>query len=290
MARSSTKPDKTTSPRVGKRKKAFPTRFFLLLLISDTHTAMLISPLARKLCTKLGIDPATLRGSGPRGRIMAADVSTPAPRSKGETTKADKVLGITRPQKDGFHVFDDEADMSALAAISMPIAVQCEKLLEKRYSLFDYIVRAVVRACTSFPEWMDADGNVNVLLFEECGKKVAALTNATRKTIYKLSREIAASPLMPEGFAPHIIICDTKTSRERVAEIVAKGTRPAFALVIRGNTPKEGIRAGYEEIGSHILKYTFYAATTMSQQVAGRIAGRLKSLLYNPVTLLLIPN
>lgn len=251
---------------------------------------MLISPLAKKLCFKLGIDPSTLRGSGPRGRIMAADVTLPAPRSKGETTKADNISGITRPEKDGFHIFDDEADMSALAAISMPIAVQCEKLLENRYSLFDYIVRAVVRSCTAFPEWMDTNGNVNVLLFEECGKKVAAITDAARKTIYKLSREIAKSPAMPEGFAPHIIICDTKTSRARVAEIVAKGTRPAFALVIRGNTPKDGIRAGYETISNFCLKYTFYAASTMSQQVAGRIAARLKSLLYNPVSLLLIQN
>lgn len=251
---------------------------------------MLISPLAKKLCLKQGIDPATLRGSGPRGRIMAADVTTPAPRGKGETTMADNCLGITRPEKDGFHIFDDEADMSALAAISMPIAVQCEKLQENRYSLFDYIVRAVVRACTGQPEWMDADGQVNVLLFEHSGQKVAAIADAARKTIYKLSREIAKAPAMPEGFAPHIIICDTKTSRDRVAEIVAAGTRPAFALVIRGNTPKEDIRAGHEAISSFCLKYTFYAATTMSQQVAGRIAARLKSLLYNPVSLLLIRN
>lgn len=251
---------------------------------------MLISPLAKRICTKLGIDPATLRGSGPRGRIMAVDVSTPAPRGKGETTMADNCLGITRPEKDGFHVFDDEVDMSALAAISMPIAVQCEKLLEKRYSLFDYIVRAVVRACTGFPEWMNADGKVNVLLFEECGKKVAAITDAARKTIYKLSREIAAAPTMPEGFRPHIIICDTRTSRERVSEVVAPGTRPAFALVVRGNTPKEDIRAGADGISSHQLKYTFYTASTLSQQVAGRIAARLKSLLCNPVSLLLIQN
>ena len=162
--------------------------------------AMLISPLAKKLCLKQGIDPATLRGSGPRGRIMAADVTTPAPRGKGETTMADNCLGITRPEKDGFHIFDDEADMSALAAISMPIAVQCEKLLENRYSLFDYIVRAVVRACTGQPEWMDADGQVNVLLFEHSGQKVAAIADAARKTVYKLSREIAKAPAMPEGF------------------------------------------------------------------------------------------
>lgn len=252
--------------------------------------AMLISPLARKLCAKQGIDPATLRGSGPRGRIMAADVTTPAPRGKGETTIADNCLGITRPEKDGFHIFDDRADMSALAAISLPIAVQCEKLLENRYSLFDYIVRAVVRACSGFPEWMDADGNVNVLLFENAGNKIAAIANAAQKSIFKLSREISKAPAVPEGFVPHIIICDTKTSRESVAQHVAPETRPAFALVIRGNTPKDAIRAGQEEIRSHILEYTFYAATTISQKVAGRIAARLKSLLYNPVSLLLIQN
>lgn len=251
---------------------------------------MLISPLAKKLCTKMGIAPATLRGSGPRGRIMAADVHAPAPRGRGETTMADNCLGITRPEKDGFHIFDDMADMSALAAISMPIAVQCEKLLENRYSLFDYIVRAVVRACTGQPEWMDANGQVNVLLFENNGQKVSALTDTAGKNIYRLSREIARASAAPEGFAPHIIICDTATSREQVAAVVSPTARPAFALVVRGNTPKDGIRAGHDRISSHILKYTFYASTTMSQQVAGRIAARLKSLLYNPVSLLLIQN
>lgn len=251
---------------------------------------MLISPLAKKLCSKMGINPATLRGSGPRGRIMAADIRTPAPHSKGETTMADNCLGITRPEKDGFHIFDDEADMAALAAISMPIAVQCEKLLENRYSLFDYIVRAVVRACTGQPEWMDTDGQVNVLLFENSGQKVSALTDTAGKNIYRLSREIARAAAAPEGFAPHIIICDTATSREQVATVVSPDSRPAFALVVRGNTPKDGIRAGHDQISSHILKYTFYVTTTMSQQVAGRIAARLKSLLYNPVSLLLIQN
>lgn len=60
---------------------------------------MLISPLARKLCQKQGIDPATLRGTGPRGRIMAADVVAPAAPmcSRGKTVVNDFAIPPTSP-------------------------------------------------------------------------------------------------------------------------------------------------------------------------------------------------
>lgn len=253
---------------------------------------MLISPLAKKLCLARGIDPSRLQGSGPRGRIMAADVVEPLPArqnaGRGCTRHASRLLHPTRAEKDGYYVYDDEVDMRALSTISLPIAVQCEKLLENRYSLFDYIVRAVVRACTNAPEWQP--GKVNTLLFERQGEKIAAIPDSAQKTIYRIARETQADLPVPPDFHPHIVVCDAHTTRAQVAEKLSSRHRPDFALVIRGNSPKVGIRAGKKDIASYSLPYTFYASTksTIPQEVANRIAADLHDYLYNPVRLLLI--
>ena len=251
---------------------------------------MLISPLAARLCKKKGIDPAVLRGSGPRGRIMAADVVEPttAPVRRGCTVVNDFATEPTRPEIDGYYVYDQEVNMAALARISLPIAVQCEKLLEKRYSLFDYIVRAVVKACTSHPVWMPADGKVDVLLFQDAGNEVVAIENAANKSIYRLARDTQHTEVgIPESFSPHIAVCDAATSRQQVVDYIASGKRPAFGFVARGGQPKVGIRAGGDSPSSFDLPYTFYVSTAIPAAEANRIAARLGELLYNQVSLLL---
>ncbi len=255
---------------------------------------MLISPLARKLCAAQGKDPSKLRGSGPRGRIMAADVrrgsvkdaAKPMPTGNQGTQLADFTTPPTREPKDGYYVYDAEVDMSALANISFPIAVQCEKLLEKRYSVFDYVVRAMVRACMSTEEWTKE--KVNVLLFEQQGEQTTALPDAADMSIYRIAREGAQNQPVPQNFRPHIIICDAHTTRAQVAKKLSDDTYPSFALVLRGHTPKVGIRAGRTEPQHHTLHYTFYAAETcVSLAAANRIAAELQVLLFNPVRLLL---
>lgn len=251
---------------------------------------MLISPLAARLCKKKGINPAVLRGSGPRGRIMAADVVEPttAPISRGCTVVNDFATQPTRPEIDGYYVYDHEVNMAALARISLPIAVQCEKLLEKRYSLFDYIVRAVVKACTSHPVWMPADGKVDVLLFQNAGNEVVAIEDAANKSIYRLARDTQHTEVgIPESFSPHIAVCDAATSRQQVVDYIASGKRPAFGFVARGGQPKVGIRAGGDAPSNFDLPYTLYISTAIPATEANRIAARLGELLYNPVSLLL---
>ncbi|MBQ7021982.1 MAG: E3 binding domain-containing protein [Akkermansia sp.] len=251
---------------------------------------MLISPLAARLCTARGVDPATLRGTGPRGRIMSADVlmAGSAPQRRGGTTLADFSTPPTRAQKDGYYVYDDEVDMSALADISMPIAVQCEKLLENRYSLFDYIIRAVVKACITCPSWQDPSGRIDVLLFEHKGEQITAICDAAHKSIYRIAKETASPSPVPENFAPHIVVCDAHTAREQVAAHLSADKRPGFAMLARGSTEKDGIRAGGDKQYKNTLSYTFYAASTLPEAEANRIAAALRAHLYNPIRLLLL--
>lgn len=251
---------------------------------------MLISPLAERLCKAQGISPDSLRGSGPRGRIMAADVLArrTTPPLRRATAMNDFSMPPTRPNKEGYYLYDATVDMAALGAISLPIAVQCEKVLENRYSLFDYIVRAVVKACTAYPAWMDASGKVDVLLFEQSGQDAVAIPDAAGKSIFRLARETAHPAPVEPDFAPHIIICDARTTREQVAAHLAGERRPAFAFVVRGGSPKVGIRAGRETLSDFQLEYTFYASATLAAQEANRVAARLFKLLYDPTSLLLL--
>ncbi len=248
---------------------------------------LLLSPLARKLCIARGIAPETLRGTGPRGRIMAADVLLPHPASKrrGETAVAVPVLLPTRPVKDGYYVYDADANMKALADISLPIAVQCEKLLERRYSLMDYIVRAVVKACTDDSPL--SDQSVDVLIFEQKGEKLSAIRDAGNKNIYRIAREAGAATPLPSPFSPHIIVCDSYTEREQVAQKLSASMRPGFAFVARGGTPKASIFAGGGTT-NFSLPYSFYAEASLPAATANRIAARLYTLLVDPVSLLLL--
>lgn len=253
---------------------------------------MLISPLARKICISRGIAPATLRGTGPRGRIMAADVENPvaaAPARRGETVVNDFAISPTGPEVDGYYVYDNVVNMGALARISLPIAVQCEKLLEQRYALFDFIIRAVVKACVAHPSWLPEGSEVNLLLFADSGNKVMAMSNAAGKNVYRIAKERqkATADGMPGGFCPHITVCDTDTTRQQVADSLGCAHRPLFAFVTRGHSPKTEIRAGGDDLRSVDLPYTFFVSTQVAAADANRIAARLGALLYNPINLLM---
>ena len=251
---------------------------------------MKISPLAAKICASKGINPAGLKGTGPGGRIMAADVTEcpTEPKQRSGSTLATFALLPTRPQKDDYYVYDMAVDMAALGDISLPIAVQCEKLLENRYSVIDYIVRAVVKAGMAAPSLRNRTTPADVLIFENSGEKQAAVTDAAKKTIFKIARECAAGAPIPANYDPTFIVCDAHTSRACVAAHVTPGCRPLFAFVDRGNTPKEKVRAGAAGMADYILSYTFYVHTSLAETEANGVAANLHAMLYNPVRLLLL--
>lgn len=247
---------------------------------------MLISPLAKRLCAARGIAPESLLGSGPRGRIMSCDVTeanaNPAPTRGGHTVVASDYIPPTRPEKEGYFVYDCEVDMMALANMSLPIAVQCERLLERRYTLMDYILRAVVKASSG---GIAAEESIDLLLFEGEGQKLATYADMRNKSIYQFVRQRLSAAESPQDFAPNIVICDSYTTREQVRAHLGK--HPRFALSLRGGSPKVGIQVG-SEIKSAALSYTFYVSSEMPQQEADHIAARLNALLYDPVSLLFI--
>ena len=91
------------------------------------------SPLAARLAAEAGLNAGTLRGTGPRGKIMAADVRASIRPADGPACLVQTPLAPrdTRhaTRVDNFYLYSLEANMAYLAAISTPIAVQCEKLI-----------------------------------------------------------------------------------------------------------------------------------------------------------------
>lgn len=252
-----------------------------------------VSPLARKLCVQFGLSPQGIPGTGPRGKVMAADVecfragqaAEPASGS-GSTRLGSSALVPNREMSGDYFHFSMEADMAKLAAISTPIAVQCEKLLNGRYSLFDYIVRAVVKACLTQADWLAERGDLNVLLVEDGGMKLIGIEKAASKSIYKIAQESREGATLPEGARTDVVVCDVGLSPEEVADRMGAAT--SVVVKIEGTSPKVRIECG-RPVSKLILPVTLYVnSRILNEKAAGLVAGELKTLLENPVILLLL--
>lgn len=252
----------------------------------STTSSLRMSPLARKLCGKRGIKPEHLTGSGPRGKIMAADVLAPTQATApGGSKLADPRLSPSGKAEGGYLVFDMEADMARLAAMSTPIAVQCEKLLQGRYSLFDYIVRAVVKARTAHPASREA-GPLDLLLIGHGGELHIGIADAACKTIYALACEARQEPAAPKDGAPDIAVCDAGTPEEEVHCLLTKGA--GIILSVGGTSPKIGIECG-RPVSRLILPLKLYVNSAETERdTAEHLAMELQTLLENPVVLLLL--
>ncbi len=248
-----------------------------------------LSPLAAKLVAKAGLNPLHLRGTGPRGKIMAADVQAAnqayTPARKVQTPVAPKDTRHAEREGD-FYVFSLVANMDYLAAISVPIAVQCERLIGGRYTLFDYVVRAAIKACLSEPEWLAGDTSVDLRMVLEGGAKQVLVSNAAKKNIYKIASERLSAgdtPTLPTGKA-NIILCDCGMD---VA--TARGLQqdaPHTIISIGGNSPKSHIEAGRPVTAFTMDAMLCLNANIIPEQTACRIAAEFKTLLENPVLLL----
>ncbi len=251
------------------------------------------SPLAARLAAETGLNPGNLTGTGPRGKIMAADVRAAIRSADGPARRVQTPLAPrdTRhaTRVDNFYLYSLEANMAYLAAISTPIAVQCEKLIGGRYSLFDYVVRAAVKACLSEPEWLAGSPAAELLMVLDRGEKYVFIENASDKTIYNIAMERLAAraegPPPAGSITPNILLCDSRVNVEAQRSVLPE--MPHSIISIGGTSPKTGIEAG-RPVSKLILPVTLYVnANILPESKASRIAAEFKTLLENPVLLLL---
>lgn len=231
-----------------------------------------LSPLARKILAKRGGTPTGILGTGPRGKIMAQDL---------DVEQSPAIAELSLPVENGYYKLQIEADLSHIAAIGTPLAVQCERLLGVRYSALHYITRASVKSCLCCPSWAEEGKDLDLAIITEHGSKRIDITNAAKKSIRTIATECrdAATPLPTQ---PQLAICDIATPIQEVMAL-----NPKTIIAIGGTTPKASIECG-RPLKRLILPVTLYVKSdALNPREALAITQELKTLLENPVLFLL---
>jgi pyruvate dehydrogenase E2 component (dihydrolipoamide acetyltransferase) len=199
------------------------------------------SPLAKKIAAEKGLDLRTLAGTGPGGRIVRADVlsapvggSAPAgrpvqtirpvagpddqriPLTGMRTIIADRLLA-SKTQIPHFYL-NIEVDAAPVLALRQEINAGTEKSGGNKYTVNDFILKAVAAAAAQVPgvnASFDGDAivqfaavNVSVAIAVEEGLVTPVLRDAHRKSLLEIStavKDFAAraksKKLSPDEFA-----------------------------------------------------------------------------------------
>jgi pyruvate dehydrogenase E2 component (dihydrolipoamide acetyltransferase) len=193
-----------------------------------TEERLKISPIARKLCEELGIDPSTVQGTGPSGRITKDDVLRVAEAARTPAAAAPTApAASTVPADTGLSVSNTiplrgmrgrvaermlqswntiprvtevmQVDMSATVAFRDAMLNQWEQQYGGRISLNDLITRAVAVALRRHPRLnatlenqevrLHDNINVGVAVNLDEGLIVPVLKHADRKDLGHIARE-----------------------------------------------------------------------------------------------------
>ena len=214
-----------------------------------------VSPLARKIAADKGVDLNTIKGSGPSGRIVAADVesaesapaaiaapkatpvaapaaatSAPAPKGILPTVGAeDKVIPLsgmrkiiaerllTSKQTIPHFYLHVECDAAPLMALRKQINAQTEATGGNKYSVNDFVVKAMINAAQEVPAVNASYNGDSIVEFANIGISVAiavedglvtpVVKEAQNKSLLTISEEIKGmakrardKKLMPNEF------------------------------------------------------------------------------------------
>lgn len=188
-----------------------------------------VSPRARRVAKELGVDPTTLTGTGPGGRVLERDVIAaskaapvapvapaapmPAPAAVPGAFDAVRLAGMRKAIAERMHqsktttapvTLTSEVDMSEVAKLRSQINTEWESKFNTRVSYTDVIVRAVTKALGEHPavnaSLVDQeirrhkDINVGVAVALDDGLIVPNIPNADQKSLLEIStavRELA---------------------------------------------------------------------------------------------------
>ena len=193
-----------------------------------------VSPLARKIAAAEGIDLSTVTGTGPGGRIVKTDLSgaaasapaaaTPAPVAAPTPAKAapvplspvasgeDKRVELSSMRKiiagrlllskttiPHFYLHL-EVDAAPLMELRKQINAQSEASHGNKYSVNDFVVKALINASVSVPEVNASFNGDHIVQFSHVGVSIAiavedglvtpVVKNAEHKSLLAISTEI----------------------------------------------------------------------------------------------------
>ena len=192
-----------------------------------------VSPLARKIAAEKGVDLNTVQGSGPGGRIVKVDVeaanAAPAPAAKAPACSApvaaaapqgilptvgpdDKVVPmsgmrkiiaerlLTSKQTIPHFYLHVECDAAPLMALRKQINAQTAETGGNKYSVNDFVVKAMINACEEVPAVNASYNGDSIVEFANVGVSIAiavedglvtpVVKGAQNKSLLEISEEI----------------------------------------------------------------------------------------------------
>lgn len=190
----------------------------------------LAAPAVRMRARELGIDLAQLRGSGPDGRIVHADLDAARPssvRSAGVATDAThdvKLIGLRRKiaqkmQESKRHIphftYVEEVDVTEMVALRDELNRQ-HGVARGELSPLAFIVRAVVRAVSAFPQ-------VNARFDDEAG--VLTLHDAVHLGVATRTDAGLIVPVLRQAQTLDLWACSAAIARLADSARAGKATR-----------------------------------------------------------------
>lgn len=279
------------------------------------------SPLARKLAERKGVDLASVKGSGPHGRIVSRDIETAAPSgilalSRGHVpemapgsyeeeplSQMRKVVGKRLQESKSFipHFYvTQEMDAAPMARIREEL-----KSGGMKVTFNDLIVRATALALRQHPEINSGfnSANQSLIRFKTIDVAVAVslpeglITPIIRHTDYKSIETIASEvkllaqkaregQLAPEEFQGGSFTI-SNLGMFGVRDFIAVINPPQAAiLAIGGIAEKPLVRGGRVEVGRAISMTLSADHRVVDGADAARFLATLKNLIESPALLI----
>ena len=185
--------------------------------VSDTRVKA--SPLAKKIAAELGVDLASIQGSGPGGRIVQKDVTASTPAPVAAKVSAPAFAPLTATAEDSVYPLNKIRQITAkrtqeskqqVPHFYVTVEVDVEKILGLRemfeaegsgkVSINDFVVKACALALSEMPQvnaafqgdklLLHGGVHVGIAVALEDGLTVPVIKNASLKPLRQISSEV----------------------------------------------------------------------------------------------------
>ena len=231
------------------------------------------TPYARRLAREAGIDLKFVGGSGPRGRIKAADVLD----AKGGQVSSRQLTPIapaverathTAPARSALSFVSADADVTALRALDNRLAGASGRTFER--------LTYVVLACTKA---LAGDGEEPVRIGFDMGGSLVAIECSPRDTLSAMATRIAKAQRGSDAGDLAIFIVEGKT--RLLVPTIPQGWRMALGV--------GGVRAARGGAVSHEMTLAVsYDSSALDHASAARLLDDMIALVEEPLHLLAI--
>jgi pyruvate dehydrogenase E2 component (dihydrolipoamide acetyltransferase) len=229
------------------------------------------TPYARRLARETSLDLGGIAGSGPRGRIKAADVTRAlegqsAPPSVAPVGASALPTAPVKAQRTAPTFLTADVDVTALRALDARLAGSLDREFERRA----YIALACFKA-------LDAEDKTQSQLGFEIGGDFSVLEGQPRDTLSAVAARLAQ--LQPEERGGDVAILLVEGRVRMLLPALPDGWR--MALGVGG---VRGLRSGGD--ASHEMTLALAYDDSVDRALAARLLDRIVALLEEPLHLL----